>query len=359
MITQTQPAGDSAGPAATDPAPPAADLLLLLARGYQLSRAIFVAAELGIAELLADGERGSAELAALAGVDEPSLSRPLRALTAYGIFREVRRDRFALTELASHLRAEGPYSVRDLVLMYGDPNVWDTWAALPECVRSGRTGFHHLFGLDNAFEYYPGDPRVAAVFDAGMTARSRLDVDGVVGAFDPSGVRMVVDVGGGHGRLLTAILRAHAAVRGIVYDLPQVVEGTRAAIRDAGLEERCAAVAGDMFSSVPAGADVYLLSRVLHDWSDERAAELLRRCREAMPSEGRLIVYEAVVPEVGEVTPRAQLQFLNDLNMLVRTGGRERTEREFRDLFAAGGLRLTRILPVSFTASALEAVPLS
>jgi SAM-dependent methyltransferase len=339
--------------------PPTATLLRL-ATAYQASRALHVAARLGLADLLTGGPRTAEDLASATGTHAPSLRRLLRALAAFGVFREAAPEeggRFALTPLGGHLAADAPGSARAMVLMWGHEDYRRTWDALEHCVRTGETAALHLFGATDWMGRYERDPELLAAYSAGMTAMAATAAEAVAAAYDFGGARHVVDVGGGQGRLLATILRAHPGLRGTLLDRPEVVESAGALLAEAKVAERCERVGGDMFAAVPEGGDLYVLSRVIHDWGDAESVALLARCRRAMAEGGRLLLVERVPPERAPPSAAVQGHVLSDLNMLVRTGGRERTEAEYRTLLAAAGLRLTRIIPTRAPWSVVEGMP--
>ncbi|TCZ54567.1 methyltransferase [Roseicella aquatilis] len=337
----------------------AAAEVLRLGTAYQASRALHVAARLGLADLLGDGPRSAEELAAAAGVHAPSLRRLLRALAAFAVFAEQADGRFGLGPLGRCLRADAPGSVRDLVAMWGDADHWQTWGALEHSVRTGESASQHLFGVENVFVRYAVDGRLGAVFNAGMTALSATVAAAVVATHDFRGARRIVDVAGGQGRLLAEVLRAHPEARGVLLDLPAVVAGAPSLLAAAGVADRCEVAGGDMFAAVPAGGDLYLLKSIVHDWDDERAVAILSNCRRAMGSGARLLLVERVLPERIEPVPQAQPLVLSDLNMLVRLSGRERTAEEFGTLLGAAGLRLLHVVPTGTPFSLIEASPAS
>src|SRR3954464_11275426 len=234
---------------------------------------------------------------------------------------------------------DGPGSVRGLALMWGDEDYWLTWAELEHCVGTGRTAAEHLFGAEDAFRRYAADARFGAVFNAGMTVLSDTTAAAVVAAYDFSGAGLVVDVGGGQGRLIAAILRANPGLRGVLLDLPSVVAGAPRLLAEVGVAEHCEVVGGDMFAGVPEGGGLYILSRVIDSFDDARAAAVLTNCRRAMGERGRLLLVEPVLPDrvEGLATPPIQADMLMDLNMLVRTGGREPTQAEYRRIIATEG----------------------
>ena len=330
--------------------------LLRLVNGAATAQAVAVAARLGLADLLAKGPCDAAALAAATGTHAPSLHRLLRMLVALGIAAEAPDDRFALGPLGERLRAGVPGSMRDLVLLFGHPDFWATWGALEHCVRTGETAVRHLFGAATTFERYEADPAFGAIFDAGMAVLAERAAAAVLNArpFPDSG--LIVDVGGGKGTLLAAVLQAKPGLSGVVLDLPGVAARAAEVLQEAGLQGRARALGGDMFAAVPAGAELYLLKSVLHDWDDARADAILASCRAAMTQPGaRLLVIERVMPELMTPEPAALAQAVGDLMMLTRAGGRERTEAEFRALLTGAGLRLLQVLPTASHYAVLEA----
>jgi O-methyltransferase domain/Dimerisation domain len=319
--------------------------LLQLATSYRVSQAISAAARLGVADLLADGAQSSEELARDTGAHAPSLARLLRTLVAFGLLREAEPGRCTLTALGAYLHADHPQSLRDAVLMFGSEDFWRTWGDLSHCVETGESATSHLFGVPNAFAYYAQHPEVNAMMNAGFVANGRVGADAVVAAsaFSPSGT--LVDVGGGQGQLLAAILRAYPPLRGIVFDQPQVVVGARPRLEAAGVAERRRIVGGDLFTEIPPGGDSYLLMNIIHDWDDAQALAILKNCSKAMRPQTTILLIEQLLPTHIVPSATTQSQTLSDLNMLVRTGGQQRTEQEVRTLFDEAGLDLLRVIP--------------
>lgn len=326
-------------------------MLLRMMTGYWVSKALNVSAELGVADLLRDGPRTSDELAAACGAHPPTLYRLLRALSSVGVFAEGEERRFALTPLAELLRSDVPGSMRALARMYGSEQ-YRAWDGLLDSVRTGEPAFDRTFGA-SYFDYLGRNPEAGAVFNEAMTGWTTQVTDAVVAAYEFVGMNTVVDVGGGHGLLLATILRAHPAMRGVLFDLPQVIAGARPLLEAAGVADRCAAVGGDFFASVPDGGETYILAQILHDWDDERCRVILENCRRAMRPEGKLLVVEQVLPPANEPAFGKWL----DLHMLVLLTGRERTEAEYRALLRASGFELTGVIPTSSGAGIVEAIP--
>jgi hypothetical protein len=336
--------------------PPPSAIAMRLAAGFQASQAVIVAAQLGIADLLSKNAMTSREVAQKTGTQPDKMHRLLRALAAFAVVEDCGDGTFQLTPVGHSLRADAPNSVRPLVLMYG--NFWPGFASLAECVKTGKNAYEILFGLEGSFAYYEKHPDKARVFDAAMSALSALTGPAAARSYDFAGVSRVIDIGGGHGKVLASILKEHPRLHGVLFDLPRVVEGAAPFLAGEGLAGRCEVVSGDMFASVPSGCDLYLLSHIIHDWDDERAIKVLQSCRRAMGQSARLLILDRVMPERVLPDPMVQGQILTDLVMMVATvGGRERTASEFQALLEAAGLRLQRIIAMPTADSLVEAMP--
>ncbi len=333
------------------PKPPPSVRVLQLATSSWMAAAVSAAAELGVADALADGARPVDEIAEEAGAHAPTLYRLLRACAAIGLFEEHDGKVFALTDVGDALRSDSPASMRNFARWVGLAADRNTWAGLADSVRTGESAFERIHGQD-VWDFMRERDDVSRVFDDAMTEASRQLIAPVVGAYDFGGLGTIVDVAGGHGALLAAVLAANPDARGLLYDQPDVVTGAKRTFQESGVDDRVDIVAGDFFDSVPAGGDAYLLSNVIHDWDDERSLRILANCREALTGDGRVLLVEAVMP--GPAEPSGTVTLM-DLNMLVLCGGRQRTEAEFADLFARAGLRLTRIVPAGLH-SVVEAV---
>jgi hypothetical protein len=257
----------------------AAATLIEMVRGYQLSQALYVAAKLGVADWLRDGPRTSDELAQATGTHAPSLYRLLRVLASRGVFAEVADSRFSLTPLGELLRSDTASSVRAELLLWAHPILWGPWGHLLRTVETGERAFDHLYGV-GIWEYLARHPEDRATFDAGFTAGEHHAQ--LLAVYDFSGINLIVDIGGGSGRMLSAVLRDNSATRGILLDTPGVVSGADEILRADGVAERCQVIGGDFFTELPSGGDVYVLSRVLMDWDDEHAVTILSNCRRAM-----------------------------------------------------------------------------
>jgi hypothetical protein len=332
-------------------AAPGAQLLHLIT-GYWVSAAIGVAAELGLADLLADGPRASTDLATMTGSHPVALSRLLRTLASVGFFTEGAPGCFALTEMGALLRQEHPASLYGFTRYACGDREWRLFGALRHSVATGQPAQHHVFGSSSP-AYWAQHPEERAIFDAAMRSTTAQVMEAVVRTYDFSPFHTVVDVGGGHGALLTAILSATPGLRGILFDLPEVAEGAKPHLAAAGVLDRCEVVGGDMFTAVPGGGDAYVFSRVIHDWDDERAAAALASCRRAMRPTGTLLLVEEVIPP-GDAPAYGKL---SDLNMLVGPGGQERTETEYHALYTAAGFELTKVIPTPSRMSIIVGVP--
>jgi hypothetical protein len=327
--------------------------------GFHITQLIGTAARLGLADRLRDGPRRSLELAEEMGAHPPFLHRLMRALVEIGLLREESDGRFGLTRIGTLLREDVPGSLRPVAIVYGDP-FYRAWSELLQTVLTGETAFDRVFGAP-LFDYCGQHPDMGEAFDRTMASLGATVAAQVAAAYDFSAMRTVVDVGGGQGTMLAASLEANPHLTGVLFDLPTVINGAGRWIDSQGLADRCRLVAGDFFESVPAGGDAYLLKWILHDWDDERAAIILANCRRVMNEQARLLIVEVVLPD--RITTRP-VGTANDMHMMAVTGGRERTEGEYRSLLAVTGFHLARIVPTGvhpvFGApmSIIEGVPL-
>ena len=348
----SQPPGEDAaappGPQVAAPAPQAA--LLSMIGGFRLTQAIYVAARLGLADLLASGPLAAPQLAELADAHPGALYRLLRALASAGIFAEDDDGCFRLTPLAQLLRRDVPGSLHGQAALMGEPWVWDVAGGMLASVRSGEPAFDRAYGMP-FWDWLDGRPEQNAVFDAAMTSLSAQETDAILAACDFPDAGTVVDVGGGRGALLAAVLRAHPGIRGVLLDQAAVVAGAAELLAAAGVAGRCETVAGDMFTAVPPGGDVYLLKRVVHDWADRDVLAILRACHAAMPPGARLVLAEPVIAPGNEPHPA---KFM-DLQMLLSQHGRERTAAEFAGLLTAAGFTAGRVIPTASLLTLIEA----
>ncbi|MBW4718759.1 methyltransferase [Saccharothrix obliqua] len=337
----------SGAPAGPDPRRAAA-AVIDEALGYLYPAALRAAAEVGVADHLAGGPRAAAELAELTGTDADNLFRVLRLLATRGLFEQDERGRFRLTEAGDALRTDAPVSARSAVLMLTDPTMWRPAGEMARCLTGGGSAFDAIFGVP-FFEHFARDAPTAAVFHDGMAAFSETENAPIAACCDFPPNAVVVDVGGGHGGFLAAVLLARPDLKGVLHDEGHVLAGHRLDVD--GTRGRWSTAEGDFFAAVPPG-DVHVLKRILHDWTDDQCATVLRNCRRALRPGGRVLVIDAVLPP-GDVPHQGKAL---DLMMMASLVGRERTEEDFRALFASAGLRLTRVVPTPTVLSVVEAV---
>jgi len=336
------------GPSMSEPQPTeqeraAAAALLRMIWGIHISRAVYVAAELGIADLLARGPMTGTQLATATQAHQPALYRVLRLLASLGVLTEDENRSFSLTVLGERLRSDAPASMRSWAMLVESLGGVRAFEPIVETVRTGRPGVDIAHGM-SCFDFLAAHPELAQGFQAAMSERTAAFAPSVATGYDFSGVQTVADIGGGTGTLLAAILRAHAHLRGLLFDRPEVAAGAANVLQSAGLSDRCDVVAGDFFSGVPERADIYLLANVLHDWDDARAVRILANCRKAMTSGARVLIAERLIPD----HPSDALPvLLSDFNMLVFTGGQERTNAEYAALLTQARLVPGRVLPVA------------
>jgi AcrR family transcriptional regulator len=323
-----------------------------LLMGYRVSQMLIVAAKLGIADTLAQGPRSVDDLARSCGAHPGALYRLLRSLASLGVFRELDLRRFELTPSAELLRSDAPDSIYHAAVTLGEPWWWEAWGHAVEAVRTGQPAFEQIHGK-GVFEFLAEHPDIAARFNSHMGVTTDLEARTIVERCDFVRSRRIVDLGGGHGALLQAILVAHPHVEGILYDLPAAIAGAVHRFEQAKCLDRCTLIGGDFLKWVPVGADTYVLKNILHDWDDERAGTILRNCRRAIREDGRLLVIESVLPEANEPSPGK----IVDMTMLVIVGGAERTEAEYRSLLRESRFDVTRIMTATSGLNIIEAVP--
>jgi hypothetical protein len=349
--TTHPPSDDSASRIAADQSPHSE--LIQMAVALWKARAVYAAARLELADLIADGQLTAEELALTTGMHAPSLRRLLRALASCGVLTEAEPTRFALTPLGAALRIGASGAARATILTLAGDWQWKAWDNFLYSLRTGKPALLEVFGK-SLFEYLAANPEDGDHFDEAMVGMHGADGFAVAEAYDFSSFRTLVDLGGGTGALLTAILQSNEHLRGVLFELPKTIPQARNLIEARGLSERCEVAAGDFFKEVPLDHDVYILAHVLHDWRDEQALPLLRNCRKAIPKHGRLLIIDSVLP-LGDTPHQGKMM---DLLMLTVTGGIERTAEEFSALLASANFELTRVIPTSTHQSVVEAVPL-
>lgn len=327
--------------------------MMHMIHGFMLSQAIYVAAKLGLADLLKDGARSSEELACATAMHEPSLYRVLRTLAAIGILTETEQGLFGLTPLGETLRTDAVGSLRPLAICMGGQCNWQAWGDILHSVKTGESAFEHVFGT-GFFQHLDRHPDNAKQFVEAMNCCSTLYNEAIVAAYDFSQFEKIVDVGGGQGRLVSEILKATGTTKGILFDTPHLTPGAERLFEEAGIADRCETAAGDFLESVPEGGDAYLLKHIIHDWDDARAVEILKNCRRSMSEDARLLLMEEIVAADNEFAPAKIL----DLQQLLMPGGRERTEEEYRKLLEAAGFELTNVIQTQSSLSIIESKPM-
>jgi O-methyltransferase domain/Dimerisation domain len=322
--------------------------LLGMITSYWTAQAIHVAAKLKLADLIKDGPRTAAELAAATKVHPQSLYRLLRALASVEIFSEADDGKFRITPIAECL-LDKPGSQWAVAMMMGDEH-FRAWGDLLYSVQTGKPAFDHVFGKP-IFDYLSEHAEQARIFDAAMTGFHGPETQAMIDAYDYTGVNTLIDIGGGNGTVLKAVLSKHPAMKGILYDLPGVIERAKKNLAD--LASRCQTIPGSFFESAPPGGDAYQMRHIIHDWTDEQCHTILGHIRKVIPKHGKLLVIEMVIQPGNVAQPAKWL----DLNMLVLPGGRERTEAEFREMYAKAGFRLERVAPTPTEVSVIEGRP--
>ncbi len=330
-----------------NPSPPD---LFQMTTGYWVSQAIYVAAKLGIADLLKDGPQSCVALATATGADAASLFRLMRALASVGVFSYVRTDCFALSRLAESLQTEVRGSLRAMVITLGEIH-YQACGHMLRSVQTGSPAFNHVFGA-SLFDYLRQNVDAADAFNQGMANVASMLAYAVLMAYDFAGISSIVDIGGGQGEFLETILQFNPDIGGTVFDTASTIQRAKRQRSNNAWGRRCSYVTGDFFTSVPQGADAYLLCGVIHDWDDSRAVTILRNCRKAMTKNSRVLLVDMIVPDAAF----ASFSKFLDLNMLVMNGGRERTIAEFRALLNAADYTLTRIVPTMAPQSVIEAI---
>ena len=331
---------------------PAQVNVLEMINGSWVTQAIYTAAKFAIPDALANGPLTAEQIANRVGTNPDAAYRLLRALATLSLCTELPDGRFRLTPMGDALRSDVPNSVRGLALAIGHPVMWAHWGELSYSVETGKPAADKLRGM-SVFEYAERNPDVAQVINDGMTCVSTLENPPILAAYDFSRFQTIVDVGGGHGLLLGAILQHAPNARGVLYDLESVVAGAQPILEAAGASDRCTVESGSFFDSVPAGGDAYVLKHIIHDWAEPEALEILGNVRKAMNPDGTLLLVEVTIPPGN--TPH--IGKLLDLEMLVQVTGKERTAEQYAELLDRAGFRQTRVVPTVAPISVIEAVP--
>lgn len=330
--------------------PPAAAQILQFITNFWSSRAVYAITKLGIPDLLKSGPKTADELASATNMHAPSLFRVLRAMASIGVLTSTGDGRFGLTPVSELLVTDAPGSLRWFTVSELGQEHYPAWGNLMHSVKTGNIAFDNFFGVD-IWKYFQENPEDGAVFQNSMSGVTAATNEQIRSHYDFSPFGTIVDIGGGHGGLITSILLTNPKAKGILFDAQQVIEAARPKIEATGLAQRCETVAGDFFKAVPAGGDLYMMKWIIHDWNDDQAITILRNCRNQMQRNGKLIILDSVVPENNE--PDFSKFF--DLNMMVMTGGKERTKQEFEQILNAAGFKLVRVIPTEVPTSIVEA----
>jgi hypothetical protein len=333
------------------PTPPAHTGILQILNGAYVAGAVSCLAQLGIPDLIDSAPKSAEELAKKIGADPQALYRLMRATACVGVLSEGADGKFSQTPMSKVLRSDANPSLRALAIMGGREWHGRGWSELDHCVRTGKQAPEKIYGV-SIFEYLKQNPAEAQIFNDAMTDLSTIESPAVADAYNFEGIRSIVDVGGGHGLLLATILKKNAHMKGTLYEMPHVLEGAKNGPLKP-IMDRCTFASGDMFSSVPAGADAYIMKYIIHDWPDDACVKILKACRKGVNSGGKLLVVDNVILPGNDFSPG---KFL-DLQMLIFPSGCERTEKQFRQLFAASGWQLSRIIPTAAANSIVEGVP--
>jgi hypothetical protein len=325
-----------------------------LVSGFRAFQMVAAACRLKLPDLVGDGPKNAAELAAATGTNELAMRKLLRGLAACRVFVEQGDGCFAATEISDAFRADKP-GVRNLTLMLNEES-YDVWADLMYTLQTGKPACEHVRGKDR-WDQLAEDPEAAALFNAAMVEITKAVAGAFVAAYDFKGANTVVDLGGGNGALLASVLKAHPMMNGILFDRAAGLAGASKAMMSAGVEGRVAFVEGNFFESVPSGGDVYLLKSIIHDWDDDHASAILKTCRAAMQPSSKLVLLERIMPERVSDPDRDLTNVISDLHMMILFGGQERTPTEYGRLLSGAGLTMTRQVAMQSVFGAFEAVP--
>ncbi len=330
---------------------PAEAIMFQFLFGTVVQKGIYVVAELGIADLVNEKCMSAEELAEKTATHSASLYRLLRMLAGVGFFAENSDGKFELTPLAALLLKDNPNSMRDFALMMGNDWSWKTVKNLKHSVETGKMAHEKSFGK-TSWEYFEEDTEVGEIFNRAMTSNSLAAVAPIAAGYDFSSFGKIVDIAGGHGILLAGILKANPNARGILFDIPSVIAGSGEFFETAGVENRVEKISGDFFENVPAGADAYIMKHIIHDWDDAESIKILKNIHSAMNPDSKVLIIEMVVPEGNEPSPSKIL----DIQMLMFTGGKERTAKEYAELLDKSGFRMTQVVPTHSPMQIVEAV---
>ncbi len=328
------------------------EIMLQMMSGFWVSRGLYVAAKLGIADLLKDGDKSVDELAKATDTNAGSLFRILRMLSTVGVFKQKGDDIFSQTPLSETLSSDSPFSLRAGVIAEMGEVHYEAWGNVMHSVKTGEIAFDNKFGM-NVWQYFETDPEKAQNFNKYMVGSSSAVSQPIVEAYDFSKYQKIVDVGGGLGSMISAILRANPNLSGVLLDAPSVIEKAKGFLMENGVSDRSETIGGDFFEAVPAGGDLYYMRWIIHDWDDDLSIKILKNIRQVVPENGKLLLLEAVVPDDN----KPHFSKFMDLIMLTMTGGCERTAKQYETLLEKGGFKVTNVIPTNSFMSIVEAVP--
>lgn len=328
------------------------EMMFQMMSGFWVSRGLYVAAKLGIADFLKDGEKSIEELAKATETNSNALFRVLRMLATVGVFEQTGEDRFAQTPLSETLLSDSPFSLRAGVIAEMGEVHYDSWGNIMHSVKTGEIAFDHKFGM-NVWQYFETDPEKAQNFNQWMVNSSAAVSQPIVEAYNFAKHQKIVDVGGGLGSMISAILQANPEVSGVLFDAPSVIEKAEDYLNKTGVAERCETIGGDFFEAVPTGGDLYYMRWIIHDWDDDLSIKILKNIRQVIPENGRLLLLEAVVPDDNQ----PHFSKFMDLIMMTMTGGCERTAKQYTELLEKAGFKVKNVIPTNSFMSIVEAVP--
>ena len=328
--------------------------LMQMLSGFWITKSACLAVQLNIPDLIGHGIVSVEKLAEQVGVDEKALYRMLRALTCAGVLEEVSSRHFSNTEMSHCLRNDSPHSMKALFQLTGEDWKWKSWGQLDKIIRQGKFVLDDLYGYQSIFEYFAAEPERGAIFDEAMSRHAIVVHAASIDVYDFSNAKIVVDVGGGEGTFLTELLSRYSEMAGILFDQKHIVEKAHQIFAQAGVEHRVSMEAGNFFERVPEGGDLYVFGMIMHNWGDEDCIRILSNVRQVLKPTSKVVLLEYVIPEGNE----PHFAKILDIEMLITyREGRERTEKEFREIFEAAGLTLTRIIPTFCGSSVVEGVP--
>ncbi|PSB25435.1 methyltransferase [Stenomitos frigidus] len=352
VVAKSDPRKQADDRATSAPTMPPQVAMMQMANAYRVSQAIHVAAKLGIADVLSDGAKSIPVLAAATQTHPQALYRLLRALASMGIFAETETGEFALTPRAATLRSNVPGSLRDYAIVLGETWHWQTWGDILYSVQTGQPAFDHLYGME-FLDYLAQHPDLASAFDRSMVSLLETIDNGILAHYTFTKTIVEVGIPGGYGSLLARILKADSSLSGIFFDLAPGIALAQSLLTAQGVSDRCQLTTGDVFESLPQGGDVYILKNLIHDWDDDTAGKILQNCRKAMHETAKLLVVEMLIPPGNAPA----LSKIIDIEALIMSaGGYERTEAQYRSLFAIAGLTVTKVIATRSPFSLIEAV---